>query len=270
MIKIGVLGAGGRMGQAIIAEVLASADVWLAGGVERAQHPLVGREIGDGLVVGANAGPLARKADVLIDFSSPLALEEHLRAAEESRTPILVGTTGLQPAHHAAIDRAARQIPVLQAANTSLGVTLLAALVEQAARALDSNWDIEIAELHHRHKVDAPSGTALHLGAAAARGRGATLEELRLPPYTGESGPRRPGGIGFAVLRGGSAAGDHKVILATEGERLELGHVAEGREIFARGAVKGARWLAGQAPGRYAMGDIFGLDAAAALRRPAG
>lgn len=265
MIKIGVLGAGGRMGQAIIHEVQTAADTWLAGGVERAQHPLVGREIGEGLVVGANAAPLARKADVLIDFSSPEALEEHLRAAEEAKKPILIGTTGLSPAHHAEIDRAARQIPVLQAANTSLGVTLLSALVEQAARALDANWDIEIAELHHRHKVDAPSGTALHLGAAAAEGRGSTLEALRLPPYTATSGARRPGGIGFASLRGGSAAGDHRVIFATEGERLELGHIAENREIFARGAVTAARWLARQKPGRHQMADIFGLNPGASL-----
>ena len=265
MIKIGVLGAGGRMGQAIIAEVQAAADTWLAGGVERAQHPLVGREIGEGLVVGANAAPLARKSDVLIDFSTPEALGEHLRAAEEARKPILIGTTGLTPAHHAEIDRAARQIPVLQAANTSLGVTLLAALVEQAARALDASWDIEIAELHHRHKVDAPSGTALHLGAAAASGRGSTLEALRLPPYTATSGVRRPGGIGFASLRGGSAAGDHRVLFATEGERIELSHFAENREIFARGAVAAARWLAGQKVGRYQMADLFGLNPAASL-----
>ncbi|MCG2841929.1 4-hydroxy-tetrahydrodipicolinate reductase [Sandaracinobacter sp. RS1-74] len=270
MIKIGVLGAGGRMGQAIIAEVQAAADTWLAGGVERAQHPLVGREIGEGQVVGANAAPLARKADVLIDFSTPDALDEHLRAAEEARTAILVGTTGLLPAHHARLDRAAQQIPVLQAANTSLGVTLLAALVEQAARALDAKWDIEIAELHHRHKVDAPSGTALYLGEAAARGRGAPLESLRLPAHCGHSGVRRAGGIGFASLRGGSAAGEHKVIFATEGERLEFAHVAEGRELFAHGAVTAARWLAGQKPGRYQMADMLGLQAQASLVRQAG
>lgn len=262
MIRIGVLGAGGRMGQAIIAEVQAAADTWLAGGVERAQHPLVGsrlagNQVAESLVIGANAAPLARSSDVLIDFSTPAALEEHLSAAEDARTAILIGTTGLSPADHKRIDQAARTIPVLQAANTSLGVTLLAALVEQAARALDSSWDIEILELHHRHKADAPSGTALYLGEAAARGRGATLEELHLPPYELNTGVRKQGGIGFASLRGGSAAGDHKVILATEGERLELGHVTESREIFARGAVAAARWLAGRAPGRYRMAQMF-------------
>ncbi len=257
MIKIGVLGAGGRMGQAIIAEVLAAPDCWLAGGVERPGHPSCGSPIGEGLVVCANAAPVAHKADVLIDFTSPAALDENLRAAQDGKAAILVGTTGLSPQHHAAIDRAAKTIPVLQASNTSLGVTVLAAMVEQAARALDSAWDIEIVELHHRHKVDAPSGTALFLAEAAARGRGAPLSELRLPPHAAGSGARRAGGIGFASLRGGSAAGEHKVILAGEGERIELGHVAEGRDIFARGAVKAARWLSARKPGRYTMADLF-------------
>lgn len=259
MIRIGVLGAGGRMGQAIIAEVQAEADCWLAGAVERPGHPMCGTDIGDGQVVCANAAPVAHKADVLIDFTTPGALHEHLRAAIDSRTAILVGTTGLAQDHHAAIDEAARHVAILQAANTSLGITLLSALVEQAARALDTGWDIEIAELHHRHKVDAPSGTALFLGEAAARGRGAPLETLRLPPHEGTVGPRRAGGIGFATLRGGSAAGDHRVLLAAEGERIELAHLAEGRDIFAKGAVRAARWLSDKPAGRYRMAQIFGL-----------
>lgn len=259
MIKIGVLGAGGRMGQAIIAEIQATPDCWLAGGVERPGHPLCGNPIGQGMVICANAAPVAHKADVLIDFTTPAALDEHLRAAQDGKAAIVIGTTGLEAHHHAAIDAAARTIPVLQAANTALGVTLLAALVEQAARALDTGWDIEIAELHHRHKVDAPSGTALFLGEAAAKGRGAPLETLRLSPHETSPGPRRAGGIGFASLRGGSAAGDHHVMLAGEGERITLSHVAESRDIFARGAVKAARWLSGRSPGRYRMADIFGL-----------
>lgn len=260
MIKLGVLGAGGRMGQAIMAEIRGAADIWLQGGVERAQHPLVGTDLGDGKSICANAGPLARECDVLIDFSSPAALDEHLRAALDGNTAIVIGTTGLKAEHHQMIDRAARTIPVLQAANTSLGVTLLTTLVEQATRALGADWDVEILEFHHRHKVDAPSGTALHLGEAAARGRGQPLRELQLPAHSMESGARKTGGIGFAVLRGGSVAGDHRVILATEGERIELAHLAETREIFARGAVQAARWLAGKQPGRYQMGDIFQLD----------
>lgn len=258
MIRIGVLGAGGRMGQAIVAEVTAASDCWLAGGVERAGHPMCGSVIGEGLVMCANAAPVAHKADVLIDFSTPDALEEHLRAAMDGGAALLVGTTGLEARHHAAIDEAARSIAVMQAANTSLGVTLLAALVEQAARALGPEFDIEIAELHHRHKVDAPSGTALFLGEAAARGRGAALESLRLPPHDGVTGARRAGGIGFATLRGGSAAGDHRVLMLGEGERIELAHVAEGRDIFAKGAVRAARWLSGRPAGRYRMADMFG------------
>jgi len=257
MIRIGVLGAGGRMGQAIIAEVLGTAGTALAGGVERPGHPSCGSIIGAGLVICANAAPVAHKADVLIDFTRPDALGEHLRAAVEGNAALLVGTTGLEPQHHLAIDTAARSIPVLQAPNTSLGVTLLAALVEQAAAVLGPDYDIEIVEMHHRHKLDAPSVTALFLGEAAARGRGTTLSAARLSPHDGASGARDAGGIGFASLRGGSVAGDHQVILAGEGERLLLGHIAEDRQIFARGAVKAARWLAGRPPGRYTMADML-------------
>lgn len=257
MIKIGVLGAGGRMGQAIIQEIQTKPDCRLAGGVERPGHPSCGSIIGDGMIVCANVQPVAHKADVMIDFTSPAALEENLRAAIDGKCALVIGTTGLEKSHHAQIDKAARIIPILQAANTSLGVSLLASLVEQAARALGDDWDIEIAELHHRHKVDAPSGTALFLGEAAARGRGAKLEALRLPPHESTAGARKPGGIGFATLRGGSAAGDHRVMLIGEGERIELCHMAENREIFARGAVRAARWLSGKPVGRYSMADIF-------------
>ncbi len=259
MIRIGVLGAGGRMGQAIIAEVGRTADCWLAGGVEAPGHPLCGADLGEGRVVCANAAPVAHKADVLIDFSSPDALAEHVRAALDGNAALLVGTTGLLPAHHRALDEAAQSIPVLQAANTSLGVTLLARLVEDAVRALGTRFDIEILDLHHRHKADAPSGTALMLGEAAARGRDADLGTLRQKPYHGPDARRRPGGIGFASLRAGSAAGEHRVVLGGEGERIELVHVAESRAIFAGGAVAAARWLARQKPGRYAMGDVLGL-----------
>ena len=257
MIRIGVLGVGGRMGQAIVSEVQAEADTILVGGVERAGHRMCGSTIGDGLVVCANAQPVAHKADVLIDFTSPAALEENLRAAIDGNSAILVGTTGLEARHHRAIDEAARSIAVLQSPNTSLGVNLLASLVERTAKALGPDFDIEIVELHHRHKVDAPSGTALFLGEAAARGRGASLPALRLDPHETNRDARRPAGIGFASLRGGSSPGEHKVIFAGEGERLELAHIAESREIFARGAVKAARWLAGKPAGRYTMGDIF-------------
>lgn len=257
MIRIGVLGVGGRMGQAIVHEVQAAADMLLVGGVERAGHGMCGSLIGDGLVVGANAQPIAHKADVLVDFTSPAALAENLRAAIDGNAAMVIGTTGLEAAHQRAIDVATNSIAVLQSPNMSLGVNLLADLVERATRALGAEYDIEIVELHHRHKVDAPSGTALFLGEAAARGRGATLAALRLEPHELHRQTRKIGGIGFATLRGGSSAGEHKVILAGDGERLELGHVAESRDIFARGAVRAAQWLAGRKPGRYTMADLF-------------
>jgi 4-hydroxy-tetrahydrodipicolinate reductase len=268
-LQVGVLGAGGRMGQSIIAALAdwpATAGqtlLALGGAVERAGHASCGRPAGPGhpdtITVCSNIGAIAHKCDVLIDFSVPGALAGSIEAAQEGRCALVVGTTGLEPAHHALIDRAARDIAVLQAANTSLGVTLLARLVEQAAAALGPDWDIEIAELHHRLKVDAPSGTALALGEAAAAGRGVTLATHADRGRDGITGARVEGHIGFASLRGGSAAGDHMVLLASEGERIELWHRAENRSIFARGALKAAQWLAGRKPGRYAMADVLEL-----------
>lgn len=242
MIKIGILGAAGRMGRAI-AEAAGSAVI---GGVDR-----------EGAVIGdhGDAASLAVACDVLIDFSAPEALSAHLDAARANGRAILIGATGLGTEHHALIDAAARDVAVLQAANTSLGVNLLAALVEQAAARLGPDWDVEILEMHHRHKTDAPSGTALLLGQAAAKGRGDALP----PAVADRTGARQAGEIGFASLRGGSVAGDHVAILAGDGERLELGHRAESRDIFARGAIKAALWLADQPPGRYTMADMLGL-----------
>jgi len=199
---------------------------------------------------------------VLIDFTVPDALPGHLAAAVAAGTPLVIGTTGLSPDHHALIDEAARSIPLVQTYNTSLGVTMLRGLVEEAARRLGPDWDIEIVEMHHRHKVDAPSGTALLLGAAANIGRGAAdgTGLNRLDRMAEGVGAREQGGIYYASLRGGSVAGDHQVVFATEGERIELGHRAENRGIFARGALKAASWLdEGRAPGRYTMADVLGL-----------
>ena len=197
--------------------------------------------------------------DVAVDFSSPDALTTNLSAAEAAGIPILVGTTGLEADHFAAIEAAAKSIPVLQTGNTSLGVTLLAALVREAAAKLGPDWDIEVLEMHHRHKVDAPSGTAKLLGEAAAAGRGVDLAANREAGRDGHTGARQEGAIGFAALRGGTVAGEHSVILAGAQERLVLSHSAEDRMIFARGAVKGASWLVGREAGRYAMEDVLGL-----------
>lgn len=198
-------------------------------------------------------------SDVLVDFSSPAALAERLDLCVKAGKSMVIGTTGLEPVHHAAIDSAAATIPVLQTGNTSLGVNMLAALVQEAAARLGDDWDIEIVEMHHRHKVDAPSGTALLLGEAAARGRGIDLADQSERGRDGQTGARGKGAIGFASLRGGSVAGDHQVIFATDEERIELGHRAENRMIFARGAIKAALWLKDQQSGRYDMTDMLGL-----------
>ena len=242
------------MGRAI-AQAAAEAGLTVAGGTDRDGSG----ELAPGVAITSDPLALAQTADVLIDFSVPAALSANLDACIAANKPILIGTTGLEAEHHALIDQAAARIPVLQTGNTSLGVNLLAALVEKAAASLGDDWDIEIVEMHHRHKVDAPSGTALLLGEAAAKGRGIALADHSERGRDGITGARAKGAIGFAALRGGSVAGDHQVILATEGERIELGHRAENRSIFARGAIKGASWLAGQPVGRYDMKGVLGL-----------
>ena len=252
MTRIGIFGAAGRMGHAV-AEAIAEAGLSIAGGADREEGEFYG------VPIVADPAHVARESDALIDFSAPPALQGHLDAAVAARKPILIGTTGLEAGHHAAIDAAARAIPVLQTGNTSLGVNLLAALVRDAASRLGPDWDIEVLEMHHRHKVDAPSGTALLLGQAAADGRGVELAASSERGRDGITGARGVGAIGFASLRGGSVAGDHLVLFAGEGERIELGHRAESRAIFARGAVKGALWLIGKTPGRYTMADVLGL-----------
>lgn len=244
------------MGREVIAAVRREPLAKLAGAVEHADHSCVGLRLDEGLTIGANPLALGHSADVLVDFTAPDALAEHLEAAQSAKRALLIGTTGLQPAHHAMIDRAARTIPVLQAANTSLGVTLLAELVREAAGKL-AEWDAEILELHHGAKVDAPSGTALMLADAVAAGRaGATTH---VTDRAARRGARAPGEVGIAALRGGSAAGDHTVLFLGDGERIELTHRAESRAIFARGAVRAAMWLAHRPAGRYGMRDVLGL-----------
>ena len=242
MARIGIIGSKGRMGQAL-AQAVADGGHELAGGVDR----------------GESAGPLGREADVLVDFSSPEALKDNLRAARVAGIPLVIGTTGLSAEHHALIDETARAVPVLQTGNTSLGVTLLAHLVRKAAGRLGTDWDIEIVEMHHRMKVDAPSGTALLLGEAAAAGRGIDLGEHTESGRDGHTGARAEGAIGFAALRGGTVAGEHSVIFAGNEERITLAHSAENRMIFARGAIKAAEWLIGRGAGRYTMNDVLGL-----------
>lgn len=242
MTRIGIIGSAGRMGQAL-RQAITAAGADCSGGVDKGDDVLA----------------LARTSDVLVDFSAPAALEGNLDAAMSAGMPIVIGTTGLEERHHWLCDHAAQTIAVLQTGNTSLGVTLLAHLVREAASRLGDDWDIEIAETHHRMKVDAPSGTALLLGTAAATGRGIDLGSHAERGRDGITGARRAGAIGFASLRGGSVAGDHTVHFLADDERLALTHVAENRRIFAKGAVRAAQWLIGKPAGRYGMGEVLGL-----------
>lgn len=242
MTAIGIIGSNGRMGQALSVAV-EEAGLHLAGGIDAGGDPIA----------------LAKAADVLIDFSSPAALLSNVGAAVAAGKPILIGTTGLSEDHHRAIDDASNHVAALQTGNTSLGVTLLARLVQEAASKLGSDWDIEIVEMHHRMKVDAPSGTALLLGEAAAKGRHIDLSRHSERGRDGHTGAREMGAIGFAALRGGTVAGDHSVIFAADHERIELVHRAENRAIFARGAIKAAIWLTRQPAGRYTMDQVLGV-----------
>lgn len=244
MSSIGIIGSEGRMGKALAA---AAIDAGFA-------H--------QGIDQGGDVAALAAQVDVLIDFSSPAALESNLDAAVAHGCAMVIGSTGLEERHHYLIDDAAQDIAVLQTGNTSLGVTLLAHLVREAAARLDDDWDIEIVEMHHRMKVDAPSGTALLLGEAAASGRGIDLALHKESGRDGVTGARDRGSIGFAALRGGTVAGDHDVIFAGAEEVIKLGHHAENRMIFARGAMKAAGWLMGRKSGRYHMPQVLGLEAA--------
>lgn len=266
--KIVILGAGGRMGRALVQAVsdMGGAAV-LAGAVEHAGSPLLGQDAAvlaglppGGVAIGADAAAAMAGADAAIDFSTPAASVRHAALAAEMGVACVIGTTGLAHADEAALRRTAERIPIVYAANYSVGMTLLADLVTRAASRLGDDFDIEIVEMHHRHKVDAPSGSALMLGRAAAKGRGVTLDDVAVRGRDGVTGARPKGAIGFAALRGGDVPGDHTVVFAGEGERLELTHRAGGRQIFARGAVRATLWAIGKKPGLYSMRDVLGLD----------
>lgn len=261
-----ITGASGRMGQMLVKAVVASGKARLVGCIERAGNPWLGRDIGEviggpalGVEVSDDPLPAFAKAQAVIDFTSPAATVEFAAIAAQARAVHVVGTTGLEAEHHAKLDAAARHAVIVQAGNMSLGVNLLARLTEKVAAALDADWDIEVIEAHHRMKVDAPSGTALMFGQAAAKGRGVSLEEARVSGRDGITGARDRGTIGFSAIRGGDIVGEHDVLFAGEGERIILRHVATDRSIFARGALRAALWGQGQKPGRYDMMDVLGL-----------
>jgi 4-hydroxy-tetrahydrodipicolinate reductase len=267
-VKIAVLGCAGRMGRAVMAEVLAAEGLTLCGGLESGGHAALGEDLGrlaGAAPIGIHAGDdeqVIAAADVAIEFSTPEATVRHAAACAANGTAHVIGTTALAADQAVLLEQAAARTPIVWAPNMSLGVNLLLGLTEQVARALGPDaFDIEILEIHHRHKVDAPSGTALALGEAAARGRGVALAEVAVRGRDGLTGARRPGGIGFAALRGGDAVGDHSVIFAGAGERIELVHRATERRIYARGALHAARWAHGRPPGLYGMADVLGLAA---------
>lgn len=265
-MKIAVVGAAGRMGRELIKAVHDAEGVTLAGAIESPGHLALGQDAGllaglakVGVVITDQALETFAKVDAVLDFTVPAATVEFAGLAANARIVHVVGTTGLSDADHAKLDAAARHATIIQAGNMSLGVNLLVALTRKVAEALDADFDIEVLEMHHRMKVDAPSGTALMLGQAAAEGRGLKLNDVSQRVRDGVTGPRKRGDIGFATLRGGGVIGEHTVIFASDNERIEITHKAGDRSLFARGAVKAAMWGKGKGPGRFDMMDVLGL-----------
>ena len=261
-----VTGASGRMGQTLIRLAQDSDKLRLVACVERAGHPWIGRDVGEamggapvGVKVTDDALDAFAKAQAVVDFTAPAATVDFAALAAQARAVHVIGTTGLEPQHLARIEAAARHATIIRAGNMSLGVNLLTRLTQKVAAALDADWDVEIVEAHHRMKVDAPSGTALMLGQAAAEGRGVALEDARVSGRDGITGARPKGAIGFSAIRGGDIVGEHDVIFAGEGERIILRHMATDRAIFARGALRAALWGQGKKPGQYDMMDVLGI-----------
>jgi len=266
-MKIGVVGCTGRMGQMLLHRIMATDGCVVAGATEQPGSPAIGKDAGAlaglgalGVTVSDDAAAMIAGVDAVIDFTVPAATVEHARLAAQADAVLVAGTTGLDPGQEDAVARAARHVPVVRAPNMSIGVTVLMALTEQVARILGPEYDIEVVEMHHRHKVDAPSGTAIGLGEAAALGRGVDLAAVRQAVRDGHTGARPVGEIGFATLRGGDVVGDHTVVFAGEGERVELTHKAASRQVFAAGAVRAALWARGQPSGLYNMRQVLGLE----------
>jgi 4-hydroxy-tetrahydrodipicolinate reductase len=266
-LRLLVTGAAGRMGRTLIRAIAETEGVMLAGAVERVGAPELGADAGTlaglpplGVQVAGDPMALFTKADAIVDFSTPDASVGFAGAAAERKIVHVIGTTGFSAADEQKIEAAARHTAIVKSGNMSVGITLLAALVERAAKALGEEYDIEVLEMHHNQKVDAPSGTALLLGRAAAAGRGIAFDKRKVSGRDGMTGARRPGDIGFAALRGGSVVGDHSVIFAGPAERLEFIHRADDRMIFARGALAAAKWAKGKKPGLYSVVDVLGLS----------
>ena len=266
-MRLVVMGAGGRMGRALVKAITEADGVMVCAALERAGSPALGKDAGELAGVGPLGVPVTEdalaaivNAEGIVDFTAPAATIELAALAAQARIAHIIGTTGLSADDLAKIAAASRHAPIVRSGNMSLGVNVLAVLVQKAAAALGPEWDIEILEMHHRMKVDAPSGTALLLGEAAARGRDINLAEHSVRSRDGHTGARKAGDIGFATLRGGTVIGDHSVILAGAGERITLSHHAEDRSLFANGAIKAALWARGRKPGQYSMLDVLGLN----------
>jgi 4-hydroxy-tetrahydrodipicolinate reductase len=263
-VKVAIHGAGGRMGRVLVQLIHDAPDLELAAAVDAPNSPLLGKDAGELAGVGALGWPLTANleaiasADVVIDFSLPVALPPLLDAVQRYSRPLVLATTGLSDANWAQVEQAARSVPLVAAPNYSMGVAVLYHLAQRAS-ALLADFDLEVIEMHHRNKVDAPSGTALGLVQAAARGRDLDPRANAVYGREGHPGKRTDNEIGVMTLRGGDVIGDHTLILAGPGERLELTHKATSRDLFARGALRAARWVAGQSPGRYGMDHVLGL-----------
>jgi len=265
-MKLAVMGAAGRMGRELIRALHDTGGCTVAGGTEAPGSDAIGQDLGElaglgplGVAVSDEPLELFTHVDGILDFTAPAATLHFAELAAQARIVHVIGTTGLSSDDEGEIEAAARHATTVKAGNMSLGVNLLAALTKKVAQALDEDFDIEVLEMHHRHKVDAPSGTALMLGEAAAKGRNIELESHCVRGRDGHTGARKRGDIGFATLRGGSVVGEHTVIFAAAGERVELTHKAADRGIFARGGVKAALWARGKPPGLYSMADVLGL-----------
>lgn len=266
-MKIGVVGCAGRMGRLLVQTIMTTDGAELAGGTEQPGHAAVGADLGVlidgracGIPVGDDPEALFAAAETVIDFTVQAVARRHADLAARHGVALVIGTTGLEPDDQTAIAAAADVVPVVQAANMSVGVNLLLGLTEKVAATLGDDYDIEIVEMHHRHKVDAPSGTALALGRAAAAGRETSLDAVAQRVRDGRIGARRQGDIGFATLRGGDVVGEHTVIFAADGERIEITHRATSRSVFARGAIRAALWTHGQPAGLYSMRQVLGLE----------
>ena len=267
MLKIAVFGANGRMGRAVTRVVSASANAEIVGACTEAGHETVGQDIGElaglgqlGISILGDAETALANADVAIDFTLPAAVAGNLAAAEASGCALVMGTTGLSPEHVALLSEKSNIIPILYGRNLSVGVNVFTELARQAARYLDSDWDVEITEAHHRYKLDAPSGTALQLGEAVADARGSNLDDVAVIGRNGHTGERPSGAIGISSIRAGNIVGDHTVAFVSDTETVELTHHAVDRELFASGALRAASWLQGKPAALYSMRDVLGFE----------